>query len=87
MKEEFKEIKILISKQELEKLAEMSKVFHQTPEDIVGGIIADLTNSDRSNGEEEHAAAYSWWLTVYRKGVYNRVCREVCPTKGGLALP
>ena len=21
------------------------------------------------------------------EGVYNRVCREVCPTKGGLALP
>src|SRR5262249_28151666 len=64
--EEYKEVRLLLSKHELAKLQEMADAFHQTPEDIIGGLIADLTNSDRSNAEEEHAAAYSWWQTVYR---------------------
>lgn len=66
MADEYKEIRLFISPPELVKLQEMADAFHQTPEDILGGLIADLTNSDRSNGEEEHAAAYSWWQTVYR---------------------
>lgn len=66
MIEEYQELKIQLSPHELAKLKEMAEVFKQTPEDIISGLIADLTNSERANGDEEHAAAYSWWETVAR---------------------
>ncbi len=60
------EFKMILPREEVARLRELAGAFNQEPEDLVAGFIADLTNSERANGEDEHKAAYGWWRTVYR---------------------
>lgn len=66
MDQDVYELKILLPRQEVEALQQLADRFDQTPEDLIAGFVADLTNSDRTNGEEEHKAARSWWETIAR---------------------
>lgn len=57
-------INVLVTPTEAEQLQVIAAKFGQTPEELLTGFIADLTGSDRSNGDQEHEAAKRWWDTI-----------------------
>lgn len=61
------DLTIRLRADEVERLRNLASKFGQTPEELIGGFIADLTNSDGSNGEDEHEAAMTWFRLLRSK--------------------